>query len=113
PSSFRSRGKHKRIRCGQVQRRDAFTPDFHAPRTAARRAMDQRPTMRTETLATNIVMEANAARSRRKSVIVGSLSVYVFILFFYCSHVNRFPQAVWTGAPRHRKLARKAKEKRD
>ena len=35
----------------------------------------------------------------------GSLSFYVFILFYYCSHVNRFPQALWTDALRRNKVA--------
>ena len=34
------------------------------------------------------VIEANAAMSRMISVILLSYSVYVFILFFYCSIVN-------------------------
>ncbi|WP_440982123.1 hypothetical protein [Shinella sumterensis] len=52
----------------------------------------------TEKLATNIAMVVKAARSRRKSVIGVSLSFYVFILFHSCSHVNSFPQPLWTAA---------------
>ena len=44
--------------------------------------------MITVTLARNIVIEANAATSRIKSVISVSCLSYVFILFFLCSHVN-------------------------
>jgi hypothetical protein len=39
-------------------------------------------------LDTNTAIEANAATSRRISVISVSLSLYVFILFFSCSNVN-------------------------
>jgi hypothetical protein len=42
-----------------------------------------------EKLATNIAMEVNAAISRIRSVILLSFTCYVFILFRYCSRVNR------------------------
>ncbi|MCJ8053685.1 hypothetical protein GB928_017635 [Shinella curvata] len=35
----------------------------------------------------------------------GSLSFYVFILFYYCSHVNSFPQPLWTDAAARNKVA--------
>src|SRR5690606_11376392 len=42
-----------------------------------------------EKLATNMAMEVKAARSRRKSVIIGSFSIYVLSMFYFCSFVNR------------------------
>jgi hypothetical protein len=53
----------------------------------------------------------NAARSRRKSVIVGSLFRYVSNLFYICSYVNRHSYRIWTvGTQRHKLAEREGDE---
>jgi hypothetical protein len=68
------------------------------------------PKRMTDMLATNMAMEVNAARSRRKSVIGVSLFLYVSTLFDVCSRVNRIPLGLWTARCRRNMVARQMEE---
>ncbi|MGQ2969623.1 MAG: hypothetical protein ACT6RF_12835 [Allorhizobium sp.] len=65
-------------------------------------------------LDTKTAIEANAATSRRISVISVSLSLYVFSLFFSCSNVNlKKPKPRWNKFHQGAAASGKGKEKRD
>jgi hypothetical protein len=68
------------------------------------------PKRMTDMLATNMAMEVNAARSRRKSVIGVSLFLYVSTLFDVCSPVNRIRQGLWTARCGRNMVARQMEE---
>jgi hypothetical protein len=46
--------------------------------------------------ATKVAIEANAAMSRRRSVIVVSCVRYVYNLFYFCTQVNKRTNGEWS-----------------
>lgn len=66
-----------------------MSPSTCTDKQASHTMFDYSEIMMTDIVAINMIIEVNAAKSRIKSIIYASISVYVCFLFDFCSIVNR------------------------